>query len=572
MRSIHQGLLVSLATFALLMGLFGAAELLFRAFVPPEPGLDKPYLEAMLWAAGPCYRVESGTGKSELVEIRPPDLRLVYRGTPEPVRFPLAKTPGVKRIVVIGESSATMMENALANYVAQPDCAGRYEVFQCSVPGGNLRQTERRFEYALDYSPDAIVVIFGHNLYFSNPSDPVELRVQLLRSRSRLVSYLSRRLHPGTPPAFPNPADALPALDSALHRFADEAAHHHVTLVLNTMASNLWLHPMAFEDGEDENRPEQLEALIQDDLGQRDAAIATLRQLGDQHSSAVAELQLADWLYQRGDYSEARRHFERARDLDQVRGRASTAINERIRVAASPPVILRDTERALAASAPHGIPGWESFIDNCHLRPWTLDNEAAALLAAIPGGTACGRADAGGAPAIAEKHYATWNAQVPPAGGSRSQQTFLATVNTVFQQAGALPGARATAWWANLPDITVEALTRNGPNAAHWLDDALTAEPFTRLDPARQSKALTAIAEGFWRADWRDRAAELNERARAYPSAAEAWVQRGRWWLRLGRPSDALAAFETALQAVPSRRDAAYFVQRTKTLTATTTP
>src|SRR5262249_37299277 len=158
---------------------------------------------------------------------------------------------------------------------------------------------------------------------FSNPSDPAALRIQLLRSHSRLLSYFSQRLYPPAPP--PNPADGLPLLEHALRHFVDAAAEHHVTLVLNTMASNLWCHPQAYDDGAD--RPERLEALLQDDLGHRDAAIAALRPVADEHPSATVEFQLADWLYQQGDYAGARQRFDRARDLDQVRSRASTAIN-----------------------------------------------------------------------------------------------------------------------------------------------------------------------------------------------------------------------------------------------------
>jgi len=547
MRSIHKGLLVSLATFALLFVLFGVAELLVRYFVPADPGLDPRHLEAMLWAAGPCYRIERSSEEPELVEVRPSDPRFVNRRTSVPMRFPLAKRPEVTRVVVIGESSANMMENTLASLVEQPACVGHYEVLECSVPGGDLQQIERRFEYALDYDPDVIIVIFGHNLYFSNQSDPVVLRVQWWQSHSRLLTYLASRIHPAAPPRFANPADALPALDAALHRFAAEAAARHVALVLNTMASNLWWHPSGSNDGQDENRPERLEALLQYDLGHRDEAIVALRRLVDEHPSAIFEFQLADWLYQRGDYAEARRRFDHARDIDEMRFRASTAINEHIRAAARPPVILRDTEQALAESAPHGIPGWESFLDNCHLSTG-LDAEGVALLATLPGAEPCARV-------MSE---------------SRERQTFDNSLNGLIAQAAASTGARAAAWWANLPYFVADALARYGPDAVHWLDEDITADGFTRLDPAKQSEALTAIAEGFWRAGQRDRAAELNERARAQPAAASAWVQRGRWWVRLGRSAEALAAFETALQAVPSQRDAAYFAQRLKTLSSAT--
>jgi tetratricopeptide (TPR) repeat protein len=67
----------------------------------------------------------------------------------------------------------------------------------------------------------------------------------------------------------------------------------------------------------------------------------------------------------------ARQHFTKARDLDTLRFRADSRINEIIRQMArdwgSRGVRLAEVERALAAAAPDGIIGAESFHEHVHL-------------------------------------------------------------------------------------------------------------------------------------------------------------------------------------------------------------
>jgi tetratricopeptide (TPR) repeat protein len=66
---------------------------------------------------------------------------------------------------------------------------------------------------------------------------------------------------------------------------------------------------------------------------------------------------------------EARRHLERARDLDTLRFRADTRTNAIVREVArrQPGAYLVDAEEALARQSPAGAPGDESFLDHVHL-------------------------------------------------------------------------------------------------------------------------------------------------------------------------------------------------------------
>jgi tetratricopeptide (TPR) repeat protein len=71
-----------------------------------------------------------------------------------------------------------------------------------------------------------------------------------------------------------------------------------------------------------------------------------------------------------GDMGRARDQFTAARDLDALRFRCDSRLNELTRLAAAKGegerVVLADAERALAANSPDGLPGAEAFFEHVH--------------------------------------------------------------------------------------------------------------------------------------------------------------------------------------------------------------
>jgi tetratricopeptide (TPR) repeat protein len=86
---------------------------------------------------------------------------------------------------------------------------------------------------------------------------------------------------------------------------------------------------------------------------------------------AELEFRIARCLKALGDYSAARKHFLRARDLDTLRFRADTKINEINRTVAlsSPGVELVDGDALFADESPNGIPGSDLVYEHVHLTP-----------------------------------------------------------------------------------------------------------------------------------------------------------------------------------------------------------
>jgi tetratricopeptide (TPR) repeat protein len=72
-----------------------------------------------------------------------------------------------------------------------------------------------------------------------------------------------------------------------------------------------------------------------------------------------------------GEMGEARSQFAAARDLDALRFRCDSRLNDLIRQAgtngAAAGLLLADAEHALAAASPDGLPGAESFYEHVHL-------------------------------------------------------------------------------------------------------------------------------------------------------------------------------------------------------------
>jgi tetratricopeptide (TPR) repeat protein len=86
---------------------------------------------------------------------------------------------------------------------------------------------------------------------------------------------------------------------------------------------------------------------------------------------AELEFRIARSLWATGDYKAAKEHFVRARDLDTLRFRADSRINEinRSVASSSPDVALVDVDKLLSDASPDGIVGSDLVYEHVHLTP-----------------------------------------------------------------------------------------------------------------------------------------------------------------------------------------------------------
>jgi tetratricopeptide (TPR) repeat protein len=84
-----------------------------------------------------------------------------------------------------------------------------------------------------------------------------------------------------------------------------------------------------------------------------------------------AELQfrIARCLWALGDFAGAKDRFVRAQDLDTLRFRADSKLNEVIRAEAGPGVGVVDAAAVFAGESPHNVPGNELFYEHVHMNP-----------------------------------------------------------------------------------------------------------------------------------------------------------------------------------------------------------
>jgi tetratricopeptide (TPR) repeat protein len=97
-------------------------------------------------------------------------------------------------------------------------------------------------------------------------------------------------------------------------------------------------------------------------------AYLSAARIDDQY--AELEFRIARCLWRLGDYRAARGHFDRARDLDTLRFRADSRINDINRsVASSSGAELVDADEIFANESPNGIVGSELVYEHVHLTP-----------------------------------------------------------------------------------------------------------------------------------------------------------------------------------------------------------
>lgn len=519
-KSTRAGALIGVLALAVTTAALAAVELGFRA---ARPASDPGYAEWAAKAVRPLYvRAETPRGP---VYRREPSLTSGHAFR----EFPVEKA-GALRIVFLGESSGEFLGDEFARLA---EGAARLQVANFAVKGSALEQVERRFQEALPYSPDVAVLLFGHNL--QNPdalfTHPALAALGGWALRSRAIETLSKWLQP----RLERPADDRAAQMAAmLRRMAETARERNFHLVICTVPGNLRCPPGA--GPEDLYASPYLEAVHEHESGRRGAAIERLRALVAQRPAPLWRFRLADWLARAGAWEEAKPHFEAARDEDPAQLRAPSSLNGLLREAAKEPgVSLLDLERLVEAQAPHGVPGWESFSDPQHVKPFMIEREARACFEHL-------RRRLGPA-------FPPGQAAPPAPGRPRPEEPAKLLVRMRWMLRAPSPSVRAA--FIDMAEANLESFRRK-------LDDDILGD---RAE--ERASILACLAEAFWRSGDRAAAAALNDRAlRDHPSSADALGQQGLFAFRSGRRSEALRWFNEAFLADPSRRDMAFFASK----------
>ncbi|MHC1768709.1 MAG: tetratricopeptide repeat protein [Verrucomicrobiia bacterium] len=337
--------------------------------------------------------------------------------TPFPTALPPSKPPGTIRIFVFGESAAfgdpdprfglpRMLEALLGGRF--PDT--RFEIVNAAMTGINSHAILPLARSCLPAEGDLWVVYMGNNevvgpfgagTIFGPRAPPlfmVRARLALLETRTgqllekafgRLFrSSLDESEWGGMEMFLKHPVQAdAPDLARVRHHFTrnlediiEAGRRGGAAVVVSTVAVNLAdcapfgsAHRNGLTDTERATWDSLYQQAAQSQAaGNHAAAVEPLSQAA-RIDDQFAELRFRQGItaLQTGQAGKAARHFQAARDLDTLRFRCDTQLNETIRKAAADrdrdQVFLADAEKAFAQSSTNALPGQDFFLDHVHL-------------------------------------------------------------------------------------------------------------------------------------------------------------------------------------------------------------
>jgi tetratricopeptide (TPR) repeat protein len=331
--------------------------------------------------------------------------------------IPADKRPGTFRIFIVGESAAQGVPEPSYGFARYLEVMLRerfpsvtFEVVNTGISSINshvllpiTRDLARR-------RPDLFVLYIGNNEVVGpygpeTTLTPHASSLFLIRASIALKSTRVGQLLGGIFQARANQAapvewrgiqmflkHQVPAADPALarvyqnfqHNLSDiltAARHSGASVLISTVGTNLKdCAPFGSQHRPDlsSSDRERWEALVREgaaleDGGQPQAALERYRMaaaIDDRYAELQFRIGRAYWSL--GDFPAARDRFIRARDLDVLRFRADSRMNQIIRAAAAdagPGVELVNGEGILSEASPHGVPGRELFYEHVHLNP-----------------------------------------------------------------------------------------------------------------------------------------------------------------------------------------------------------
>lgn len=329
--------------------------------------------------------------------------------TPRLYSIPSVKASGTYRIFVLGESAA----------MGDPDSAygfGRYlevmlrdrfpsmkfEVVNTGSVAINSHVVLRIAEGLADQKPDLFIIYSGNNEVVG-PYGPgtmltsVGMSMPLVRGSiffrstriGQLVTKLGTKkrewhgmemfLNQQMPASSPLMQQAYANYEQNLRDTIRMAQAAGAGVIVSTVATNLKDCAPFASLHRGNLRPDDLKKwseMVQQgsDFDAANSPAEALKQyqaaaaIDDEY--AELEFRIARSAWRLGDYKSAREHFLRARDLDTLRFRVDSRINEINRsVATATGVTLVDAEKVLSDAAPDGLIGSDQIYEHVHMTP-----------------------------------------------------------------------------------------------------------------------------------------------------------------------------------------------------------
>jgi tetratricopeptide (TPR) repeat protein len=330
--------------------------------------------------------------------------------SPQVYAFPAEKAPGTFRIVVLGESAAMGdpdpaygFSRYLEIMLRQRFPEMRFEVANTGSVAINSHVSLLIAKGLLKQKADVAIIYSGNNevvgpygpgtALTSSGMNLAVIRASIFLRSTRIGQLLSRigaqkqewrgmemfldKQVPANSSLMPY---AYSNFETNLRDTVHAARDAGATVIISTVATNLKdCAPFASQhrDGLSQEDLSKWSALVQQGSAYETEhaydealnAYFAAQKVDDQY--AELEFRIARTLMKKGDNEAARRHFHRARDLDTLRFRADSRINEinRLVGTSSGQVSLVDTEAIFDQHSPNGVVGSELIYEHVHLTP-----------------------------------------------------------------------------------------------------------------------------------------------------------------------------------------------------------
>jgi len=325
------------------------------------------------------------------------------------VQFTTPKPPNTVRIVFLGESAIQgfpqqlPLTNGMFLEQMLDDAWGgecRAEVLNLGATAVASFPVARFVEEALEHEPDLVVLMAGSNEFYGaygvaslNPIARSPLGMRLVRwARSLALAQwmqsliprerpesgtLMERVSSGRPIAHDDPLRraAAVSLRAHLRESVRRCVARGVPVIVCTVPTNEGgLAPIGRDSDPPLSAPDRdafaAHLAAAESLASSDPAAASERAraaLALHEAHARAHFALAEALTHAGRHGEALAEYVRARDLDPMPWRATTAANDAVREAAREGATLCDMEAAFRADGGGRAIGWDLMDDHVHM-------------------------------------------------------------------------------------------------------------------------------------------------------------------------------------------------------------
>jgi len=328
--------------------------------------------------------------------------------SPQAYAIPVAKPKNTYRIFVLGESAAMgdpdpaySFSRYLEVMLAQRFPNMNFEVANTGSVAINSHVSLLIAKALAKLKPDLVIIYSGNNEVVGPYGPGTALtssamwlpwvRASIFLRSTRVGQLMTRLgaqkqewrgmemfLDKQVPESSPLMKSAYANFDANLRDTIAASQDAGAKVIVSTVATNLKdCAPFASQHREG-LKPDELQkwsGLIDEgsrleNAGAYDAALnAYMAALAIDNQYAELEFRIARCLSKMGNYQQARQHFSRARDLDTLRFRADSKINEINRSAASAKAELVDADALFSQSSPNGTTGSELVYEHVHLTP-----------------------------------------------------------------------------------------------------------------------------------------------------------------------------------------------------------